>query len=525
MRSLLMIISQPIFWASAIFLVGGAFLALILSKRKAEAPGAARPMGPPMGSPMMPSTNVYQPQPTAVTTSETSVTFADVAGLDEVVNELREVKDYLADPERFRSLGAELPRGILLYGPPGSGKTLLAKALAGEAGVPFYSASASSFVEIYVGMGAARVRQLFEEAKRHTPCLVFIDELDAVGRRRTSANEVSGGEREFDVTLNQLLIELDGFASTSGVLILGATNRPELIDPALLRPGRFDRSIHVDRPDLTGREAILELHASKRPFSTRIGWRHLAGRTAGLTGAELAHIINEAAFLAARRHRPRITEEEVEEAVDRVLAGPRSNRSINEEEKRLIAYHEAGHALLSLLLKGVTPASRVSIVGRIGGLGRSTWSGADDREVLTRRELMAQLMVLLGGRAAEKNTFGEPSTRAEDDLEQAADLAQRMVMRWAMTERFDLSRSNGGRGPSAGSEPDADREVRQLLEKTEQAAITILQENTGRLKAIAEALIEQETLTRAEIVRLAGIPDPGGEQEQPLAPVRMLPMA
>ncbi|MGH2732433.1 MAG: ATP-dependent metallopeptidase FtsH/Yme1/Tma family protein [Actinomycetota bacterium] len=523
MRSLLMIISQPIFWASAIFLVGGAFLALILSKRKAEAPGAARRVGP-MAPPMTPTMSSYRPEPATVTTSETSVTFADVAGLDEVVNELREVKDYLADPERFRALGAELPRGILLYGPPGSGKTLLAKALAGEAGVPFYSASASSFVEVYVGMGAARVRQLFEEAKRHTPCLVFIDELDAVGRRRTSGNEVSGGEREFDVTLNQLLIELDGFATTSGVLILGATNRPELIDPALLRPGRFDRSIHVDRPDLAGRESILELHASKRPFSTRIGWRHLAGRTAGLTGAELAHIINEAAFLAARRHRPRITEEEVEEAVDRVLAGPRSNRSINEEEKRLIAYHEAGHALLSLLLKGVTPASRVSIVGRIGGLGRSAWGGADDREVLTRRELMAQLMVLLGGRAAEKNAFGEPSTRAEDDLEQAADLARRMVMRWAMTERFELSRRHDERGPSARSESDADREVRQLLEKTEQAAIIILQENPGRLKAIAEALMEQETLTRSEIAHLAGIPDPIGEQEQPLAPVRMLPL-
>jgi cell division protease FtsH len=525
MRSLLMIVSQPIFWASAIFLVGGAFLALILSKRKAEAPWAPRPMAPPMGSPMMPTGNPFKPQNEAVTTSETSVTFADVAGLDEVVNELREVKDYLADPERFRLLGAELPRGILLYGPPGSGKTLLAKALAGEAGVPFYSASASSFVEVYVGMGAARVRQLFEEAKRHTPCLVFIDELDAVGRRRTSANEVSGGEREFDVTLNQLLIELDGFATTSGVCILGATNRPELIDPALLRPGRFDRSIHVDRPDLAGREAILELHASKRPFSTRIEWRHVAGRTAGLTGAELAHIINEASFLAARRHRPWITEEDVEEAVDRVLAGPRSNRSINEEEKRLIAYHEAGHALLSLLLKGVAPASRVSIVGRMGGLGRTAWSGADDREVLTRRELMAQLMVLLGGRAAEKNTFGEPSTRAEDDLEQAAELARRMVMRWAMTERFELSRTSEDQSPWGRSETDADREVRALLEKTEQAAITILQENNERLKAIAEALMERETLIRSEIARLAGIPDPGGEQEQPLAPVRMLPPA
>ncbi|HVL03435.1 MAG TPA: AAA family ATPase, partial [Acidimicrobiales bacterium] len=290
------------------------------------------------------------------------VTFADVAGLDEALEELREVKEYLADPERFRALGAELPKGILLCGQPGNGKTLLARALAGEAGVPFYFVSASSFVEQYVGLGAARIRSLFEQAKaQNAPAIVFIDELDAIGLKRSGGGN---GEREFDHTLNQLLVELDGFASSSGVLILGATNRAELLDPALVRPGRFDRRIHIDAPDFAGRLAILRLYAAKRPMSRQVDWSEIATQTTGLSGAELANIINEASLLAARRHRTKITADEIEEAVARVSGGARSSRLIDEDEKRLIAYHEAGHALLSLLLKNVKIPPRVSIVPR-----------------------------------------------------------------------------------------------------------------------------------------------------------------
>ncbi|HMC08452.1 MAG TPA: AAA family ATPase, partial [Actinomycetota bacterium] len=478
------ILLNPAFIIAAVIIVGGSVVALRTSKRQ-----------------MQHKLSSFTPQRVQLTEDQPTVTFSDVAGLDEVVAELREVKDYLTDPERFKALGAQLPRGMLLFGPPGSGKTLLARALAGETGAPFYSVSASSFVEVYVGIGAARVRQLFEEAKKNTPSIVFIDELDAVGRRRSAD---VGGDREFDHTLNQLLVELDGFAMSQGVVLIGATNRPELIDPALLRPGRFDRRIHVEKPDLKGRYQILRLHASRRPFSAGIDWTSVAHRTPGLTGAELANIINEASFLAARRHHPRITEEEVEEAVERVVTGPRSNRLISDEQKRLIAYHEAGHAILSLLLRGIRPVARVSIIGRMGGLGRSNWSASDDSEVLTRRELMSQLMVLLGGRAAEKNTFGEPSTRAEDDLEQAWELARRMVNKWGMTERLEDD-DHDDSSKESGPERSPEREAKALIAKAEQAARSILTDNKERLVAVAEGLIERETLIRGEIARLAGL--------------------
>ena len=321
------------------------------------------------------------------------MTFKDVAGLDEAIMELQEVVDYLRAPERYQALGAELPRGVLLYGLPGCGKTLLARAVAGETGVPFFFVSATAFVEKFVGLGAARVRQLFEQAKAQSPCIIFIDELDAIGRHR---NADSTGDREFDNTLNQLLVELDGFAGNTGVMIIGATNRPELIDSALLRPGRFDRRIQVDRPDREGREKILVLHAGRRPISRRVDWSDIAANTAGLNAAELANIVNESCLLAARRHRDRVTPEDVDEACSRVLAGARSARLMTDDEKELIAVHEAGHALLSLLLRGVKPPARVSIVNRGSAFGRSPWSSSDDREVLTKRELMAQLIVLLG---------------------------------------------------------------------------------------------------------------------------------
>ena len=440
-----------------------------------------------------------------------TVTFADVAGLEDAIAELREVTEYLSHPERFRSLGAELPRGILLYGMPGCGKTLLARAMAGETGVPFYFVSGTGFVEKFVGLGAARVRQLFEAAKRDAPCIVFIDELDAIGRHRNA--DVSG-EREFDHTLNQLLVELDGFLGASGVLILGATNRPELIDPALLRPGRFDRRIRVDRPDRDGREKILRLHARTRPISRRVDWADVAASTAGLTAAELASIVNEACLLAARRHRDRVGPDDVEEAMARVLAGTHTAKLMSEDEKQLVSVHEAGHALLSLLLRGVNPPARISIVSRANAFGRSPWSSAEDREVITKRELMAQLIVLLGGRAAEINIFGQPSTRSEDDLDHAAALSRRMVEKLAMTGRFELAgEAESENGKKRGHEDSAgNREVRELLVRAEQAARTILRDNEHDLNRIAQELFERETLTAAELHELVrGGAEPGHE--------------
>ncbi|MGI9118685.1 MAG: ATP-dependent metallopeptidase FtsH/Yme1/Tma family protein [Acidimicrobiales bacterium] len=438
------------------------------------------------------------------------VTFADVAGLDEAIEELREVKEYLADPERFRALGAELPKGILLCGHPGNGKTLLARALAGEAGVPFYFVSASSFVEQYVGLGAARIRSLFEQAKgQDSPAIVFIDELDAIGLKRSGGGS---GEREFDHSLNQLLVELDGFASSSGVLILGATNRPELLDPALVRPGRFDRRIQIDRPDFAGRLAILRLYAARRPMSRQVDWEEVASQTTGLSGAELANLINEASLLAARRYRTKITADEVHEAVARVSGGARSSRLIGEDEKRLIAYHEAGHALLSLLLKNVKIPPRVSIVPRAVSSDKSAWSFGEDRSTLTKRELMAQLIVLLGGRAAEVATFGEPSTRSEDDLDDAAKLARKMVERWAMTGRFELAGRDGDAVTRSRTESRSEPAVAKLLSQAEQAARSILQENGPRLVAVAEHLVHSETLTVAEMARAAGLPNPAEER-------------
>ncbi|MGI8758053.1 MAG: ATP-dependent metallopeptidase FtsH/Yme1/Tma family protein [Acidimicrobiales bacterium] len=493
----------------------------LMSRPSAQAPAGATRVAAERGTSVRPgrgaATVAEAPEAPAAIFSEASgldgppVTFADVAGLDEAIEELREVKEYLADPERFRALGAELPKGILLCGQPGNGKTLLARALAGEAGVPFYFVSASSFVEQYVGLGAARIRSLFDQAKAAaSPAIVFIDELDAIGLKRSGGGN---GEREFDHTLNQLLVELDGFASSSsGVLILGATNRPELLDPALVRPGRFDRRIHIDRPDFAGRLAILRLYASQRPMSRHVDWADVASQTTGLSGAELANIINEASLLAARRHRTRISADEVEEAVARVSGGARSSRLIDEDEKRLIAYHEAGHALLSLLLKNVKIPPRVSIVPRASSSVKSAWSFGEDRATLTKRELMAQLIVLLGGRAAEVATFGEPSTRAEDDLDDAAKLARKMVERWAMTGRFELAGRDDDAVTRSRTESRSEPAVAKLLSQAEQAARSILQENAPRLVAVAEHLVHQETLTVAQMARVAGLPDPAEER-------------
>lgn len=432
--------------------------------------------------------------------TQPAMTFASVAGMDGPITELREVAEYLTDPERFRALGAELPKGILLQGPPGCGKTLLAKALAGEAGVAFHSVSATEFVEQYVGTGAKRVRSLFQAAEKNAPAIVFVDELDAIGRQR--ADHDSGGH-EFDHTLNQLLIELDGFLSRSGVVVIGATNRPELIDSALVRPGRFDRRIQLERPDREARQAILQLHAATRPVSADVNWEVIAANTAGLSAAELANLVNEAALLAARNQRTIISREDVEEAETRVVSGtPNDRRPRKRDESFRVAVHEAGHAVLSLVLRGMRPPARVSIIDRAGGASTSPWEPSDDRQTLTARQLRTRLILLLGGRAAELQAFGEPSTRAEDDLTQAAALARRMVERWAMTGRYELAGApSDSRAPYVEASAGA-QEVRELLAWAERAARTILSDRDGLLLTIAEALMRRETLDAGELEEL-----------------------
>jgi cell division protease FtsH len=457
--------------------------------RPAEASGSPDRAAQSDGDGSTPDGSASAPEPP-------NVSFVDIAGLDDAVAELREISDYLAEPHRYEALGAELPHGILLYGDPGCGKTLLARALAGEAGVPFFSTSAATFVERYVGTGASRVRELFEQAAEQAPSIVFIDELDAVGRERSGG---AGGDREYDQTLNQLLTELDGFDRSADVLLVGATNRPELIDSALLRPGRFDRRVHVEKPDAVGRERILRLHATNRPFSRRVDWQEVAESTAGLSAAELASIVNEAALLAARRSRDRIIPEDLDDACDRVVAGTSTSRLLTRAERRVSAAHEAGHALLSILVTGMQPPSRVSIIGPTASFDRSIWEAGGDRTIRTRHELLAQLIVLLGGRAAELHIFDEPSTRAEDDLEYAGSLARRMVERWAMTGRYELAgdRSNRDLPYSEGSAGAS--EVRGLLNKAERAAERIIAQHDTAFGRVAESLAVHETVSASEL--------------------------
>ena len=439
------------------------------------------------------------------------VTFKDVAGAEEAVEELEEIKDFLTKPQKFRAMGAKIPKGVLLYGPPGTGKTLLARAVAGEAGVPFFSISGSDFVEMFVGVGASRVRDLFEQAKAQAPAIIFVDEIDAVGRHRGAG--LGGGHDEREQTLNQLLVEMDGFDVKTGVILIAATNRPDILDPALLRPGRFDRHVVLDRPDIKGRHAILKVHAKGKPLADDIDLEVLARQTPGFTGADLANAINEAALLAARRDRDVIGMAELEEAVDRVIAGPeRRSRVMSDEEKEITAYHEGGHALVGFALPNADPIHKVTIIprGRAGGYTMAL--PLEDRNYLRRSEMVDKLAMMLGGRTAEEIVFLDPTTGASNDIEQATELARRMVMEYGMSDRLGpmkygqpagevfLGRDyNRQQDYSDDVASIIDEEVRYLINQAHEEARTILTTHSEALDRIAAALIDRETLNADDV--------------------------
>jgi len=442
------------------------------------------------------------------------VTFDDVAGLLEAKEELEEIKDFLASPDRYRQMGAKIPKGVLLFGPPGTGKTLLARAVAGEAGVPFMSISGSDFVEMFVGVGAARVRDLFEQAKQSAPAIVFIDEIDAVGRHRGAG--LGGGHDEREQTLNQLLVELDGFEGNQGVIVMAATNRPDILDPALLRPGRFDRQIVVDAPDIEGREAILEVHSKGKPLDDEIDLAVLARRTPGFTGADLANLINEAALLAARKRIDKITMLELEEAIDRVIAGPeRKSRVMTEDERKVIAYHETGHALVGFALPNSDPVHKVTIVARGRSLGHTLALPTHDKYLSRRSELVDQLAMLLGGRTAEELIYADPTTGAANDIEKATSIARRMVMEYGMSDKlgpmqYGKPASEVFLGRDYARQQDysdqvaafIDSEVRELISAAHEEATTILERHSSAMERMVEELLENETVGRDEVARL-----------------------
>ncbi|NLM55488.1 MAG: ATP-dependent metallopeptidase FtsH/Yme1/Tma family protein [Firmicutes bacterium] len=447
-----------------------------------------------------------------ITEDKPRVGFSDVAGVDEAKQELQEIVEFLKHPKKFNEVGAKIPKGVLLVGPPGTGKTLLARAVAGEAGVPFFSISGSEFVEMFVGVGASRVRDLFEQAKKNAPCLVFIDELDAVGRQRGAG--LGGGHDEREQTLNQMLVEMDGFETNSGIIVMAATNRADVLDPALLRPGRFDRKIVVDRPDLEGRKAILKIHSRNKPLAQDVDLDVLARRTPGFAGADLENLLNEAAILAARAGRKQILMSDTEEAIDRVLMGPaKKNRILTEEDRRVFAYHEAGHAVAAYFLPHGDPVHKVTIIGRGLAGGYTMTLPDEERFVTTRAKLYDDLVDLLAGRAAEEIAIGEISTGAHNDLERVTKTARKMVMEWGMSDRLgpltfgrpsgedlvflgrDISRDRNYSEEVAAA---IDQEVREIVDNSYQRAMEILTQHRDKLDAVAQALLEKETLTREE---------------------------
>jgi cell division protease FtsH len=442
------------------------------------------------------------------------VTFDDVAGLEEAKEELEEIKDFLANPDRYRQIGAKIPKGVLLFGPPGTGKTLLARAVAGEAGVPFLSISGSDFVEMFVGVGAARVRDLFEQAKASAPAIVFIDEIDAVGRHRGAG--LGGGHDEREQTLNQLLVELDGFEGNTGVIVMAATNRPDILDPALLRPGRFDRQIVVDAPDIEGRKAILDVHSKGKPLAKEINLEVLARRTPGFTGADLANLINEAALLTARRHKKEVSMSELEEAIDRVIAGPeRKTKIMSDEERKLIAYHETGHALVGYAMPNADPVHKVTIVARGRSLGHTLALPTHDKYLVRRSELVDQLAMLLGGRTAEEIIFADPTTGAANDIEKATAIARRMVMEYGMSDMLgpmQYGKPNGevflGRDYSRQQDysddvaAKVDEEVRKLINAAHEEAREVLNRHRDAMERMVERLLETETVGQDDVAEL-----------------------
>jgi len=449
-----------------------------------------------------------------------TVTFEDVAGIDESKDELKEVVEFLKEPQKFIQLGARIPKGVLLVGPPGTGKTLLAKAVSGEAGVPFFSISGSEFVEMFVGVGASRVRDLFDQAKRHSPCIVFVDEIDAVGRQRGAG--LGGSHDEREQTLNQMLVEMDGFDTDTNVIVVAATNRPDILDPALLRPGRFDRRITLDRPDMRGREAILKVHARGKPFEPNVDLGTIARGTPGFVGADLENLINEGAILAARRNKKAIGQPELEEAIERVVMGPeRKSRLISDEEKRIIAYHEAGHAVVVTAIPEADPVQKITIVGR-GQAGGVTWFRPEDDRVLTsRKKLIAQLAGALGGRVAEKIVFDDITSGASNDLEQVTRMARAMVTRLGMSpelgsmvygqkeELIFLGREiSEQRDYSEAIATQIDREVRKLVDEAYDQAFGILKKYRQQLDDIANKLLEVESLNREEFEKIFPPPFP-----------------
>jgi cell division protease FtsH len=442
------------------------------------------------------------------------ITFRDVAGVDEAVQELHEIKEFLENPKKFQALGARIPKGVLLYGPPGTGKTLLARAVAGEAGVPFFSISGSDFVEMFVGVGASRVRDLFEQAKQNSPCIIFMDEIDAVGRHRGAG--MGGGHDEREQTLNQLLVEMDGFEMKDNIILIAATNRPDILDPALLRPGRFDRQVVVDRPDRRGRKKILEVHTRGKPLAKAIELDTLAGQTPGFTGADLANLINEAALLTARSGKREITMDELEEGIMRVIAGPEKKTRVMSEKERLVtAYHEMGHAIVGQVLPNCDPVHKISIIGRGQALGYTISLPGEDKFLTTRAELADTMAMTLGGRAAEEIVFSEITTGASNDLEKVTETAKSMVMRFGMSERlgprvFGHDRSMPFLGREFSSEPDysdeiareIDDEIRRIVEEAHQSAKDILGEKRDDLERISKILLARETIDAEQFAKL-----------------------
>ncbi len=466
------------------------------------------------------------------------ITFRDVAGVDEAVQELEEIKEFLENPKKFQALGARIPKGVLLYGPPGTGKTLLARAVAGEAGVPFFSISGSDFVEMFVGVGASRVRDLFEQAKQNSPCIIFMDEIDAVGRHRGAG--MGGGHDEREQTLNQLLVEMDGFEMKDNIILIAATNRPDILDPALLRPGRFDRQVVVDRPDRKGRKHILEVHTRGKPLAREIDLDTLAGQTPGFTGADLANLINEAALLTARTGSREISMKELEEGIMRVIAGPEKKTRVMSEKERLItAYHEVGHAIVGQLLPNCDPVHKISIISRGQALGYTISLPTEDKFLTTRAELTDTMAMTLGGRAAEEIVFSEITTGASNDLEKVTETAKQMVMRFGMSERlgprvFGHDRGQPFLGREFSAEPDysdeiareIDDEIRRIVESAHQTAKGLLNERREELDKVSKLLLERETIDAGQFAALLEGKSPDevfADDEEPAPPAEPAP--